>query len=207
MKGYTLDQITSPFFEMPETYEEQVKVYRTLAKAADQRLVRLESYEELPNFKNATKWSYARAMRDIQQWSGESAKRFNTAPPKSSSQLLAKIEDIKTFIKSPTSTKKGMKEILQKRADTLNERYGTNFKWDDVGTFFESGLAKELDKDYASRTMVKVAGELQKNKDEIIEAIKEGKDINIKVPNKLIGKVLNNVLKKYGDEVVEYLEA
>ena len=206
MKGYKLDQIMNPFFEMPETYEEVVKVYRTLAKTADQRLVRLEAYEYDPNFKNATKWAYARAMRDIQQWSGEQATRFNTAPPKTMASLQAKIEDIKTFIKAPTSTKVGIKAILQQRANTLNEKYNTSFKWDDVGTYFESELASKLDEKFASKTEMKVVAALQKDKDRIIKEIKEAKKKDQKVPEKMVKELVNDVIKEYGDEVLKYLE-
>lgn len=204
--GYKLDQIMNPFFDMPETYEETVKVYRTLAKAADQRLVRLESYEHDPNFKTATKWSYARAMRDIEQWSGEQAKRFNTAPPASKAMLEAKIEDIKTFLSSPTSTKKGIKDILQRRADTLNQEYGTNFKWNDVGTFFESELAEKMDTKYASETMLSIVASLQKNKTKILKEMKKAQDTNQKVPDKMVEQLVRDVLDNYGKEVREYLE-
>ena len=204
--GYKLNQIMTPFFDMPETYEETVKVYRTLAKAADQRLVRLESYEHDPNFSNATKWAYARAMRDIEQWSGEQAKRFNTAPPESKAALEAKIEDIKTFLMSPTSTKQGMKHILQKRAETLNAEYGTNFKWDDVGTYFDSALHEKLDDKYASKTMMKIVATLQKNKKEILKEMKKAKEKDQKVPDSMVAKLVKKVLTDYGDEVVEYLE-
>ena len=204
--GYKIDQIMNPFFDMPETYEETVKVYRTLAKAADQRLVRLEAYEHDPNFKTATKWAYARAMRDIEQWSGEQAKRFNTAPPASKVALEAKIEDIKTFLASPTSTKKGMKDILQRRADTLNEQYGTNFKWNDVGTFFESELAEKMDSKYASETMMQVVASLQKNKTKILKEMEKAQDKNQKVPDKMVEQLVRDVLENYGKEVREYLE-
>ena len=204
--GYKLDQIMNPFFDMPETYEETVKVYRTLAKAADQRLVRLESYEYDPNFKTATKWAYARAMRDIEQWSGEQAKRFNTAPPTSKAMLEAKIEDIKTFLASPTSTKKGIKDILQRRADTLNQEYGTIFKWNDVGTFFESELAEKMDTKYASETMLNIVAALQKNKTKILKKMKEAQDKNQKVPDKMVEQLVRDVLENYGTEVREYLE-
>lgn len=206
MKGYKLDQIMNPFFDMPETYEEVEKVYRTLAKTADQRMVRLESYEHDPNFKNATKYAYARAIRDIQQWSGEQATRFNTAPPKTMSGLLAKIEDIKTFLASPTSTKKGMKDILVKRANTLNEKYKTNFNWNDVGTFFDSDLAKKLDENYASKTVIKIVASLQRNKKEILKEMKEANEKDVRVPDDMVNELVKDVLNKYGEEVKNYLE-
>ena len=206
MQGYKLDQIMNPFFDMPETYEEVVKVYRTLAKTADQRLVRLEAYEHDPNFANATKWAYARAIRDIQQWSGEQATRFNTAPPKSMAELQAKIEDIKTFLAAPTSTKKGIKDVLQNRANTLNEKYGTNFKWNNVGTFFESELAQKMDESYSSKTTIKIVASLQKNKKKILKELKKAEEKDQRVSDEMVEKLVRDVLDKYGEEVRQYLE-
>ena len=57
MAKYTLKDITTPGFQLPADYNELVSVYRTLAKTADQRLVRLEKYAEEPNMGDALKWS------------------------------------------------------------------------------------------------------------------------------------------------------
>lgn len=207
MQGYKYQQIMNPFFEMPTDYKEAVKVYKTLAKTADQRLVRLEAYSHDPEMGNALQWAYARAQRDIRAWSGEAATRFNTAAPESMQQLMAKIEDIKTFLSSESSTKKGIIGILQKRADTFNEEFGTSYSWDEVGEFFDSELYEKLDASYGSETMHKAIGVIQKNKKKILKAIEKHKDIHVKVPDKkdnVLEDVVNDIIKDYGPQVQEF---
>ena len=60
MAKYTLKDITTPGFQLPADYNELVSVYRTLAKTADQRLVRLEKYANDPYMGNALTWAYAK---------------------------------------------------------------------------------------------------------------------------------------------------
>lgn len=206
MQGYKYQQIMNPFFDMPTDYKEAVKVYKTLAKTADQRLVRLESYSHDPEMGNALQWAYARAQRDIKAWSGEAATRFNTAAPESMQQLMAKIEDIKTFLSSESSTKKGIIGILKERAETFNEKYGTSYSWDELGDFFDSELYEELDKSYGSDSMQEAIGVIQKNKKKILKALEKSKDINIKVPDdEVLEDVVNEIIKEYGPEVQKFL--
>ena len=72
------------------------KEYRKLAKRADQRLLRLEEYAGRKGFSGILSFAYRVAKRDIRSWSGDTQKkpRFNTAPPKNTNQLKAKIADI-----------------------------------------------------------------------------------------------------------------
>lgn len=202
---WSLSQIMDPKFKMPTDRAGLEKVYRTLAKTADQRLVRLERASEQDQFKVATKWAYARAQRDIKQWSGEGATRFNTKPPAATSSLRSKIEDIKTFLKSPTSTKAGIKEVYKKKADTINKKYGTNFKWDQVGKFFESKLAEDMDRKMDSATMLRVVAVIQSNKKDIIKNIEKADTIDIKVPDKMVKELTWETVKEYGSEVLEAL--
>lgn len=173
MQGYKTADILNPFFQMPDDKKELEKVYRTLAKSADQRLLRLERYSEQEDFKNITKWAYAKAMNDIQRWSGSNANRFNTAPPKNKLQLIAKINDITSFLESATSTKAGIVKMFKKRADTINDKYGTNFSWTDLGEFFESEYYQNLENKFKdSNTILIVLGEMQANKEKVLEGLK-----------------------------------
>lgn len=202
---YKLKEILSSDFDLPGNYDDLVKVYRTVAKSADQRLVRLERYSEQDNFKVAKQWSYARAQRDIEAWSGEGATRFNTKPPDSVTSLKAKIEDIKTFLESPTSTKQGIKSIHQKRADTLNKKYGTNFTWDQVGTFFESKLSQDMDKKMGSGTKIRVIAQIQKSKKQVVKSIEEANARDLRVPDNMVGELVKDTVTEYGQEVMEAL--
>lgn len=117
--------------------------YKRLAKQADQRLVRLEKLAQEEGFSAVTKYAYARAQKDIKQWGGN---RFNQNQPKNKQQLKAKIKDIKTFLQSQTSTKSGILKTYKQRAKTINDKYGTSFTWQELATYFESGLADKEDK-------------------------------------------------------------
>ena len=205
---YALAELLDRSKDLPDNYDDLVSAYRTLAKAADQRLVRLEKLALEPNYGNATQWAYARAQRDIKEWSGEGATRFNTKPPAREGELRRKIEDIRTFMLSPTSTKKGIKESLKKRADTLNKKFGTDFKWDDIGKYFEGNLAKKLEQIYGSKTIMRMIAAMQKKKKAIIDAIDKSKKEDIRTPdsNKMVEKMMNKVIKKYGKEVKEFLQ-
>lgn len=176
---------------MPRQYNAQRKEgettsqwYRRLAKVADQRLVELEKLSKNNNYKAVEKYAYSRALRDIKQWSGENAKRFNTKPPENGSQLRAKINDIIDFINAPTSTKTGITNIYKQRADTLNKNHGTNFTWQELANFFESEQAQKISNRFAdSSVMIKAIGTIKKhrNDEELIEAIKESNKTNLKL--------------------------
>ena len=201
---YELKQILDPGFELPEDRSELLKIYRTAAKAADQRLVRLEKLTQEENFKVADKWAYARAMRDIEQYSGEGATRFNVKPPKTMTGLEAKIEDIKTFLRAPSSTKGGIKRMYVDRAAKINEEYGTDFTWEEIGKFFENkrwkklgGGMRENKGKYESKTALKAIGRIRMSvtKAELRKAIKEGDKIDIKVPDDQVGRTIRQILE------------
>ena len=211
MKGYTTKQIMADDFWMPYDQKELEKIYRTLAKAADQRLVRLEAYQHDKGFKPATEWAYARAQRDIQAWSGAEANRFNTAPPASKVDLVAKINDIKHFLQSPTSTKQGIIDVYVKRANSLNETMRAKDKnwkdlsWKDLAQYFDSALHDKLDKQYGSKTMFKAINKIKRNEKQIAQDIKDKKDVHEKVSPDMTDIVVQNILKNYPSEVKDFL--
>ena len=202
--SYKIAQIMDPSFELPADRLELLKVYRTAAKTADQRLVRLEKLTQEENFKIADKWAYARAIRDIEQYSGEDATRFNTKPPKTLAGLIAKIEDIKTFLKAPSSTKSGIKKMYVERAKKINEDYGMDFTWGEIGTFFEDerwkylgGGKKKDEGKYESGTALKAIGRIRRkfSKDELKKAIKKGSQIDLKMPDDQVTRTVRDILK------------
>lgn len=204
-------------------YNAALKEYRKLAKRADQRLVRLERYATEPRYENIKQYAYARAMRDIKSWSGERAKRFNTRPPSNYSELMGKINDIKWFLQAATSSIKPTKDnavydyvdgqkvlvgggidlTYQKRAATLNEKYGTNLTWENVGWMFESALYRKLAKKFNdSKTAVRVIGHIQKNEEEILKAYNKGKAYNVKIKGeKPLEEDVNYALQHYGKSI------
>lgn len=193
-EGYSLDQ-------KPD--ETLVQYYRRLAKTADQRMVRLEKASEQKFFHVATQWAYAKATRDILKWippgDNKSTKlRFNTKPPEGE-DLIAKINDIKSFLSSPTSTKQGIINVYKKRADTVNKRYGTKFTWQQLAKYYESGQAELWDAKFGSKTALRTIGVMQRNKKKIKDAITKAdkKDVRINAKDKgMLQKTVNQALKE-----------
>lgn len=143
---------------------ELMKEYRRLAKRADQRLVRLEQLAESgdPNYKGVLTYAYKRAAKDAQKWgsTGEKA-RFNIKPPETSNELRAKIKDIEQFLEAPTSTKQGITNVYQKRAESFNKKFGDKdqkerpITWQELANFYKSDQAKKLDRRYGSKTIAR----------------------------------------------------
>ena len=199
-------QILDPDFKLPDSYEDLVKVYRKAAKAADQRMVRLEQLSQEENYKSADKYAYAKAQRAIREWSGEQATRFNTKPPASTSALKEKIQDIKSFLGSSSSTKTGLKNVHMSRAKSLNDRYGTNYTWQQWDTFLNSEFMKKLDKDYGYNSKDAVIGTVMRNKDEIIDQLEEANEIEIyTTDDEMANEVVNTILNEYSDDIKEAL--
>ena len=155
--------------------EDALQYYKRLAKVADQRLVRLEKLAETPNFENVTAYAYARAQRDISRYTD--GHRFNTKPPLNkdgtvNTRLLnEKIADIKTFISSVSSTKAGIISTYQKRAKTLNDKYGTAYSWEDLADYFQSGDFEKHKKDYGSETIFKALGKIKRAENKVLQDI------------------------------------
>lgn len=200
-------------------YASLVSQYRKLAKRADQRLVRLERYAKQEKYANILQYAYARAMRDIKSWSGDQAKRFNTKPPKNINSLMGKINDIKNFLQSASSSIKpttdnavrdasgkiiggGIDLTYQKRADTLNLKYGTNVTWENVGSIFDSTLYRKLSKKYSSKTAVRIIGTLQKNEGDVVKAFDKKKAFNVRIQGEgPLEDAVNKTLRYYKKDI------
>lgn len=187
MKRASLDtqKLRNTISKKSTSTEELLKIYRQVAKTADSRLLRLEKLQGQKNFQNVKRYAYKRAAMDAAEWGANPDKpRFNIAPPKTKTgevnraQIRGKINDILSFLEKPTSTKKGIIEIYQKRADTLNKKsaekgWGLTFTWEDVGEFFESKLYKKLDSSFGSETRIKAIGKIKENEEAVLRAFKE----------------------------------
>lgn len=177
--------------------ETNLQYYKRLAKVADQRLLRLERLEkeDPEHFKHATDFAYSRAMTDISMFS--KGQRFNVALPEDPRQVKEAIMSVRYFLGAPTSTKGGIIEVYQKRAEILNERYGTNFKWSDLASYFGKG---QHDKDaavYGSKTSLYAIGLINQEK-KLIQGIQNNTNIEASGPEKdaAIGMLRSKSLNK-----------
>lgn len=182
-----------------ETLEHQ---YKRLAKQADQRMVRLEKLASKADYNNVLQFSYARARKDIEHWSKTSKgkPRFNKDMPDNAKQLEAKIRDMQTFLTSPTSTKAGIDSVFKARADTINKKYGTNFTWQDLSTFFDSSGYERADKSFGSKTILKAIAAIQRNSSEILEQIDKHRKKTLYVPDEeqKVNKAIEQLLADKG---------
>ena len=169
---------------MSKHYDNLVKEYRKLAKRADQRLVRLEALSRENKYENVLKYSYALASKNINLYGKPKGKpRFNTKPPKNANTLQAKINDIKQFLSSPSSTKKGITSIYEKRADTLNKKMGLEgkdaFSWQELADFFQSKSYETIASAFSSLTVFDTIASIRKNLPDISKEIRENKKIKV----------------------------
>ena len=190
-----------------EKYKALMSEYRQLAKRADQRLVRLEKRANSgQEWKAVTKYAYANAMEEIRRFSGAEAKRFNVKPPNTTQMLQAKINAMKRFLESPTSTTTGIRRTYEKRVNTINKEYGTDFTWEELKEFFDSALSNKLDAKVDSKTKLIIVGEIQKHDSEIKKALEEHKPIHLKLDDDIAEYEVNKVLKYYKKDIKKLLE-
>lgn len=179
------------------------KEYKALAKRADQRLVRLEKAESDQHYQNVTKWSYAKAQKDIKSVFGEGHNRFNLKLPEEMTerQLQASINKVKSFLESPTSTKIGIKHVYQDRAKTMNEQFGMNLTWQQWANVLESGAWEAMDKKFGYRTAVeKMKNDISKKKNQkVSDTVK--KNGNVKVSNDILNDVITDMLSVSGVDI------
>lgn len=170
--------------------------YRTLAKKADQRLIRLEALAYQEHFHGVLEFSYKYALRDVRSWGGD--KRFNTAPPTTLDKLEYKISDIKKFLDKPTSNKTQILKIYQARTDTINKRYGQElgykFTWQEIANFYESDIAKRDDIAKASKTVVRALATIRRAMTD--KDLQNIKDVNERIQRVSGDKVVNNMVEK-----------
>ena len=171
--------------------ESDLEYYRRLAKAADQRLVRIEQLSEVPGYEKVKNYAYDRAMRDLEIYGG--GKRFNTKPPLNAdgtvdNRLLSeKLADMRTFLSSVTSTKQGINQVYSQRAKTFNEKFGTSYTWQDLADLYQSGDADRLIKRYKDSDVVQRAiGIIQRAEKKLAQEMKQNKKITLDKTDKLV---------------------
>lgn len=208
---FNISQIRSEINRKGISNKELLSVYRRVAKAADQRLVRLEELSTHKDFKQVKQWAYKNAITDAMEWGANVNKpRFNIKPPKSKTSIRAKIQDMLNFMEKPTSTRAGIVDVYQRKADTLNEKYkdyGLNLNWSDVGTFFESTLYKKLSKKYSSGTVIKAIATMKQNEKELLKDFSDHKASHIKTEDNdmIIDDAIKRMTSYYKNDVKKLL--
>lgn len=211
-RSYDVDSIRSALNKKNISSAELNKIYRRVAKVADQRLVRLEQLSRQKDFKQVKQWAYKNAIQDALEWGANTNKpRFNIKPPSKRYAVKAKINDMLNFIEKPTSTRAGIIEVYESKAKTLNEKYkeyGLNLNWSDVGTFFESTLYKKLSKKYSSGTVIKAIATMKQNEAQLIKDFDDHKASHIKTEDNdmIINDAIKRMTSYYKNDVKKLLK-
>lgn len=189
------------------------KWYDRIADTADTRLRKIEKLAMTDKkFATAPQWAYAKAMQDIKKWGGKS--RFSSKQPTSKRQLMAKISDIRSFLQAPTSSKKAIEKIYDKRVATfaLEEPdargkggYGVKFTWETMAKYYETGIAEKWNNMFGSKTALQVIGELQKNKDKLKGRLKDIDVNDLRIKDEFIKDAVATALKTRGLHIRELL--
>ena len=101
---------------------------------ADERMRKLEKLSKEPGFEGATKFAYPKSKYYLEMFG---KRHWESKPSEDRRIFKEQIMAMRYFMTSPTSTKGGIIEVYQKRADKLNETYGTQFTWRDMAAFFD----------------------------------------------------------------------
>lgn len=193
-------------------YRKYLKEYNKKAKAADRKMRELERFSRYDEFKSIKKYAYAKAEKMIEGWTPPGSKsdkpRWQRNAPADTRTLKAKIKDIDEFLNMKTSTVTGVKEVYKKRAQTINERYGTNFTWQQLATFFEEhGMADKTFDKYGSKTVLVSFGKIQKKKATALSAIQKFNDQHKKIDdNAVVQETVKGMLQGYGVELSALLK-
>lgn len=162
--------------------ESEEKYYKRLAKMTDTRMGRLEELSQQPGYESVLNYAYRKARRDLEI---EGLKHFEVKLPKADNGNIIReiynerINTLKEFLTAPTSTKGGIKENYQNKADAINKNYGTNFTWNELADYFNKGDAERLSHDFASKTALLAIGKIQKMVNNLDTNIKENLNITM----------------------------
>lgn len=187
--------------------QSEVEWYRQMVGAANKRLERLEKYSQQENYRAALNYAYEGAMFDVKRFTPESKNvRFTLKLKKTKSgdvdlrDLHSKINAVKDFLESKTSTKTGITAMYQKRANKINKKNGTDFTWDELGNYFEKAKWVKSGKQRpGSNTELKALWVMKKNDDDP-EKIRKYIESNEKLKKDL---VLQRVLNRMMDQGVK----
>ena len=174
---------------MARSYKAAAEEYKRLAWKLDKQMYRLEKANQKDQYKGITQYAYKKMVNAIQNWSkGNKRWGANNLPGgKNEAEKLKNLEKkiaiMKQYEKLPSFSLKGIKKIYMKAAKTVNKKYGTNFKWQDLANFYGSSEAERLDSIYGSSTIVVALGKFKSmsrsQKAEVKEQISNNKKVVI----------------------------
>lgn len=188
------------------------KEYRVAAIRANRRMTNLEKLAARdPDYKAVLEYAYGNVQYDLNAL-GMTGGRFTheldkvPASKVNMKKLGAALGAVNEFLSAASSTKKGIDRTYNKRAKTINKRYGTKLNSSDIRLFFSSHEWEELKNMFGSKTAMKIIAKVQKNAKEITKQVetarRQHKKINIDVLNDIDGLNINTALSSRDREII-----
>lgn len=145
-------------------YRKQLEAeVKPMLQEANMKLLNIEMLAKQEGFEGIKDFAYYNAMRDIRKIRGEEYKRYNI--PKNTHQLEKVKRSLESFLGATTSTKAGIISVYEKNAASLNDKFGTNFSWQEMGSFLRSAGFEQLKAEYDSETAIIMLKAMFQNKD------------------------------------------
>lgn len=192
--------------------------YRRLAKQANQRMTRLEDLAQSDDrFSSVLKYSYAKAQREARALKGSAAPkskqshrgyRFTETTLKNlnNQQIETRIKSVKEFLQSPTSNKADITTYYKQRAETMNKNWGTDFSWETLAKYYESGLSDKLKSKFESDGALQVIAALQKTPKEVIDKLESVDDLIKYVPDDIVRESVFEAITELDTEINEFFD-
>lgn len=188
-------------------YDKLNEFYKKIVDTANHRLLEIERFAEKPKYKEVKQFAYRLAIRQIESDYGEGAKRFRSSGLSEDFRVTPKqINKVLSFLEMPTSTRLGVYEVYEKRASTVSDRYKIDVNWNTIANLYQSTLYKKTAKGYGSKTAIQAIGVIQKNKKEVLDALRKEKPISFQVEDAEVERTVNNFLKFYKKDVKKLMK-
>lgn len=129
---------------------------------ANMMLTNLEQLAKEEEFAGVEKFAYRKALAEIKAIRGEEYKRFNM--PKNTHQLERTERALREFLKSPTASKSAILEMYEKNAASLNDKIGSKFSWQKMGTFLKAAEFEEMKEKFDSATAIIAMKQIYKHR-------------------------------------------
>ena len=206
----TKADIMSDYYRMPKNKAGVLADYGKLTRLANDRLREIEKRSTTDGLTSLTQYAYKRAVHDL-----SGATRF---PSKEKIEnlnynaIVKRMNDMRRFLRSKSSTTRGVKSMYSQNASRFNKKYGTNFTQSQLAKFFDknTGLYEKIkskNPDWGSETVMKAIAQIRQNKDEVLEQMERENKNHIDTDSVKVNEVINELLTEYGDDIKELLES
>lgn len=194
----------SNYYKMPKNKAGVLADYEKMRRLANDRLANIENAKETKDgMENVLKYAYKRAVHDL-----NGATRFPTM--KSIEDLnyngvVGRLNAMRRFLRSETSTIRGVQATYKKSAKAFNKKYGTDFSPSDLAKFFnkDTGLYEKIKNstDYGSETIMLAIAEIMANREEKLKEIEELSERHQQVPDGLVKQAVKDITSQFSDDV------